>query len=169
MPQQISLNLGLDVVPTSVDPNNLTDIYRLYNAVKLVAAALDAYTGIIGANAEDYSTAGSTFVLSQNSNRCYLQFAAAVTAGQLIKITAAGQADLGLAGNVVGWAPVAVAAGNYGEVRFFGLDTAISGLTPGVTYYASAGVPGGITAAVTAQSIGFAISATKLFFNPKYT
>ena len=169
MPQQLSLNLGLDVVPLSKDPDNLGDIYRLYNAVKLLAAALDAYTGIIGASAEDYATAGSSFILTQNSARLYIQFAATVTAGQLVKITAAGKADLGVAGNVIGWAPAAVAINDYGEVRLLGLDTAIAGLTPGVTYYASAGTPGAITAAVTAQSIGFAISASQLFFNPRYS
>jgi hypothetical protein len=169
MPQQLSLNLGLDVVPLSKDPDNLGDIYRLYNAVKLLAAALDAYTGILGALTEDYATAGSDFILTQNSARLYTQFAATVTAGQLIKITAAGKADLGVAGNVIGWAPAAVAINDYGEVRLLGLDTAIAGLTPGVTYYASAGTPGAITAAVTAQSIGFAISASQLFFNPRYS
>lgn len=165
MAQQYSVNLGLDIVPITKDPDNIGDIYRLYNAVKSVAAALDSYTGAIGADVADWPVAGTEFLLVQRECRIYVLFDATVTVGQLVALNSSGNAVLSAVGTVMGWAPVAVTSGQYGEVRLFGLDVAVAGLTPGTWYYASA-TPGGITATVTAQKVGFAITATKLFFNP---
>lgn len=166
MPQSTATNLGLDIFPYSRDANNLFDLHSLYNAVKTLSAALDAYTGIVGAAESEYAVSGTDFLLVQNSSRLYVSFAASVTAGQLIKIDSAGEADLGIAGNVIGWAPAAVTSGDYGEVRLLGLDLAISGLTAGVVYYASASTPGGITASPTIQRIGIALTSQSLFFDP---
>ena len=165
MPQQYTTNLGLDLVPISKDPNNNGDLYRLYNAVKAVAANLDAYTGAAGAETGDWAVAFTEFLLLQRMSRVYVVFGSTVTAGQLVGINSSGQAVLAATGAVQGWAPNAVAAGQYGEMRLLGLHTAVSGLTPGTWYYASA-TAGAITSTVTAQKVGFALSANKLFFNP---
>jgi len=165
MAQQYSLDLGLDIVPISKDPENMGDMYRLYNAVKLVAGALDLYTGSLGANAEDWSIADTTYVRSQNISRIYRIFDIAVTAGQIVTIKSTGNIGLATTGLAHGWSPIPVAAGQYGEVRLFGLHTSVSGLTPGTWYYSSA-TAGAITTTVTAQKVGFAVSATALFFNP---
>jgi hypothetical protein len=168
--QQFSLPLELDLVPLTKqspngNPDTLQDLYRLYNATKLIANGLDAYTGIVGAAQADWPNSGSGWVIVQNMCRLYVQFAAAATPGQLIALNGSSQAILATVGNVIGWVPTSVANGAYGEVRLLGLHVAITGLTPGVSYYASA-TPGGITSTVTAQKVGFAIAATRLFFNP---
>jgi hypothetical protein len=165
MPNQFSVNLGLDIVPQSKDPDNLGDLYRLYNASKSLAGALDDYTGAIGANQEDWSVAGTEYLLLQRMTRIYVQFAVTVTTGQILTINSAGNAALAATGAAQGWAPAPVAAGAWGEMRLMGLHSAVAGLTPGTWYYSSA-TAGAITATVTAQKVGFAIAANKLFFNP---
>jgi hypothetical protein len=165
MAQSFSTNLGLDVVPVSKDPENIGDLYRLYNAVKALASALDSNTGAAGADFADWAIAGTEFLLLQRMSRVYLEFAATATPGQLIAINSSGKAVLSGIGTVMGWAPNAVTTGEFGEVRLLGLHTSVAGLTPGTVYYASS-TPGNLTSSVTAQKIGFAITAAKLFFNP---
>lgn len=165
MSRQLSLNLGLDVVPHSKDQDTLVDMYRVYNATKLIASALDLYTGILGEQQEDWASVGTTGILTQNGARIYVEFAASATPGQLIALDTSGKAILGTIGTVIGWSPAAVVAGNFGEVRLLGRHAAVTGLTPGVSYYASS-TPGGITGTVTAQRVGFALTANSLFFNP---
>lgn len=165
MAQEYSLNLGLDVVPQTKDPDNLGDIYRLYNAAKALAYALDAYTGAIGASAEDYNIAGTEFLLLQRMSRVYLEYGANATAGQLLAINSSGKLVLGTIGNVVAWSPSGGTLGQFGEARLLGLHSAVSGLTPGISYYASS-TPGAITSSVTAQKVGVAMAANKLMFNP---
>ena len=101
----------------------------------------------------------------QNLSRLYVQFNATATLGQLIALNSSGKAVLGTVGNVIGWAPAGVAAGNYGEVRLFGLHTAVTGLTPGTSYYASS-TPGGLTFTVTSQKVGVALATNRLLFFP---
>lgn len=164
---EYSVNLGLDLVPLTKDPENAGDIYRLYNAAKLIMAAVDQYTGILGAPSDQWATIGADFITSQNQNRHYAQAAAAITAGQICTINASGQIALALAPNAVGWAPFAIAAGAYGEIRLFGIHKAVTGLTPGTWYYASTGTAGAITSTVTTQKLGMALKADRLFFNPQ--
>lgn len=165
MPQQYSLPLGLDSAPLCKDPDVIQDLYRLYNAIKLCAEGLDAYTGIVGAPEGDWDIMQTGAIMVQNMCRLYVQYNATATLGQLIALNSSGQAILGTVGNVVGWCPTPVTAGNYGEVRLLGLHTAVVGLTPGVSYYASS-TAGGITSTVTAQKVGVALAANRLFFNP---
>ena len=165
MANQYSQNLGLDLVPLTKDPENLGDIYRLYNAVKLVMTALDSYTGAIPPESGDWSTVGSSAIMVQNLCRHYAQAATNITPGQLIALNSSGQFILGTVGNVIGWAPLAINSGAYGEIKLLGLHTAVAGLTPGVSYYASS-TAGAITSTVTAQKVGFALAANRLFFNP---
>lgn len=166
--QNFSLPLGLDMAPQAkknVDPEVLQDLYRLYNACKLLAEGLDAYTGIVGAPFEDWDVTESAAIMIQNMSRLYVQFNQTATLGQLIALNSSGQAILGTIGNVIGWAPARVTAGNYGEVRLLGLHTAVAGLTPGTSYYASS-TPGGLTYTVTSQKVGVALAANRLLFFP---
>ena len=133
--QQYSLPLGLDLAPMAkrdVDPEVLQDLYRLYNASKIIAEGVDAYTGIVGAPESDWPDMGAGAVMVQNMCRLYVQFAATATVGQLIALNSSRQAILGTYGNVIGWSPASVTSGNYGEVRLLGLHTGVTGLTPGV-------------------------------------
>jgi len=165
--QEYSQNLGLDVVPLTKDPENAGDIYRLYNAAKIIMSAVDQYTGILGASTDQWPSIGADFITSQNQNRHYAQAAAAITAGQICTIDASGQIALAVAPNAIGWAPYAIAARAYGEIRLFGIHKAVTGLTPGTWYYAATGTPGGITSTVTSQKVGMALKADRLFFNPQ--
>lgn len=165
MPQQLSLDLQLDIMPTTQDKDNLYDIAKLYNAVKLVASALDSYTGILGAEPEDYASADTRFITIQNMARLYRKAAVAISGGNTVSLNSSGEYILGTIGTVVGWAPSAIAAGSYGEVKLLGLCPNIGGLTPGAAYYASA-TAGLVTATVTAQKIGIALASTRMMFNP---
>ena len=166
--QNFSLPLGLDLAPMArknVDPEVLQDLYRLYNACKLLAEGIDAYTGIAGAPESDWAAMGPGGIIVQNMCRLYVEFAATATIGQLIALNSSGKAILGTYGNVIGWAPAPVTSGNYGEVRLLGLHTAVAGLTPGTSYYASS-TAGGLTYTVTSQKVGVAITPNLMFFNP---
>lgn len=165
MAQQYSLPLGLDMAPNTKDTENLQDFYRLYNACKLLAEGLDAYTGIVGIPQADWSATGSSGIMVQNMCRHYAYFSVSTTPGQLMALDANGYGILGTIGTVMGWSPAAVTAGQWGEIRLLGLHTNIVGLTPGVSYYASS-TPGGITNTVTTQKVGVALASNKLFFNP---
>lgn len=165
MAQQYSLPLGLDMAPMTKDTENLQDFYRLYNACKLLAEGIDAYTGIVGIPQADWKTTGPASIMVQNMCRHYAYFAAAATPGQLMGLNSSGQGVLGVIGTVIGWSPAAVTAGQWGEIRLFGLHANVTGLTPGLNYYASS-TPGGITNTVTAQRVGKALLTNRLFFNP---
>jgi len=165
MAQQYSLPLGLDMAPNTKDAENLQDFYRLYNACKLLAEGLDAYTGIVGLPTADWGSGGTSAILLQNMCRFYAQFSVSVTTGQIVGLNASGQIVLSTPGTAIGWSPAPISAGNWGEVRLLGLHTAVSGLTSGTAYYASS-TAGGITATVTAQKVGVALAANRLFFNP---
>ena len=173
--QNYSLNLGLDLVPMSKDPDNLADLYRLYNAIKLVASQLDTVSGATPASPESWQTLGVTGgVTIQTSCKIYVPFVEYTYAGRLIALDSTGSAVLGEAGTVIGWAPRAVAAGEYGEVTLLGLHRAISGLTTGQIYYASTWEPGRISSGPSLtegkriQPVGVGLSPTVLFFNPQY-
>lgn len=165
--QEYSVNLGLDITPFTKDKDSLYDIYKLYNAVRSLAYALDLYTGALvpspptGATLSVY---GKSYCRVQNISRIFITFAVSASAGQMISIDASGNAILGVTGSVVGWAPHSVTGGDVGEVKLLGLCTNYSGLTPGTMYYSAGG--GNISSTPSAQKIGFAIDATSLFVNP---
>ena len=166
MANEYSQNLGLDLVPLSKDPENLGDLYRLYNACKLIMGAVDSYTGILGAPNSDWSTIGADFITVQNQTRHYAQASVAISSGQICGLNSSGQIILAIAGQAVGWAPFAISSGAYGELRLIGIHKAVSGLVPGTSYYSSTGTPGAITSTVTAQKLGIAVLTNRLFFNP---
>jgi len=163
---EYSQNLGLDLVPLSKDPENLGDLYRLYNACKLIMGAVDTYTGILGAPNADWNTIGADFITIQNTARFYGQASIAIGGGAICGINAAGKLILATAGQAVGWAPFPIALNAFGEIRLIGVHKAVTGLTPGTAYYSSAGTPGAITTTVTTQKLGIALAADRFFFNP---
>lgn len=163
MASQSSINLQLDVLPASTDKNNFADLFKLYNAVKLLADSIDLYTGEgIPTGSESYN--GLTYLRLQKIARVYLQASVAITPGQMVGINASSQFILGTPGTVRGFAPAAISSGAYGEIDLLGLCLNYTGLTPGATYYAAAA--GAISTVASAQKIGFAITTTTLFVNP---
>ena len=174
--QQFSINLGLDIVPITKDNNNLGDIYRLYNACKVLAGALDTYTGALEPDSSEWSVIPPmSSIRIQNLTKVYVMFSEDVGAGYMVQLwNDAGtlKAKKALAGNVQGFAVHTVTLGNWGVVCLQGLCTQISGLTLGSTYYASNTTDGFITAikpttpGKIVQTVGFALASNMLYFNP---
>lgn len=174
--EQISLNLGLPQTPDTLNPELFIAILPLFNAVRNVARALDAYTGILARPAGDWSElTPSDTVLSAGTNRLYLPFSVAVDAGKLVNLwndagtLKARYANANAAGTLArGFAPSSVAAGDYGQVILFGLNSSLSGLTPATVYFTS-NTDGlySTVAGVVSQRVGYALSDTELFFNPQ--
>jgi hypothetical protein len=176
-----SINLGLARLPETQEPELFTEAYKIYNALFILAATLDSYTGHLQPDSSIWSqlTANDT-ILSGGMNRLYVIAGSAITAGQMCNLynvagvlkaqPAAGAAWAG--GDVRGFATADIAAGDFGEIILGGLDTHVTGLTPGTLYYASNATAGGITATKPnangnhVQPVGYALSATTLFFAP---
>lgn len=177
MSQEFSTNLGLDAVPILQEGEALSDLYRLYNAVKILAIALDSAAGIIGKPKTDWSFAGNSALRLQNLTRVYYLFSETVPAGNLVSfwnnagttnVRKAGGAAL-IGGLAHGFVLGDVLAGEYGEVFLGGVNSAIAGLTPGVTYDLSTTTAGLITASASSpnkQTVGFALTANSLWFSP---
>ena len=178
MGQQYSINLGLAALPETKPNESYMDILRLYGAVKALAVALDAYTGVLPQDEALWPllTPADT-IHSQNQHRLYVLFTENVTPGQVVTLVdASGVLTAKLAGGSAhagaarGFSTGTVVSGNYGEVILFGLCRYISGMTPGTLYYISAVTAGSITAVSPGtpyhQAVGYALSAKSLFFNP---
>ena len=170
---QLSLNLGLPAQPESQDsPHNFREFVRVYGAIKTVARALDSYTGVLGQDPALWSVLTPDDTLSQLPRRLYVKSTDPVTPGQMIALYNNGgvlNAKLAQSGvaNARGFSTGTHAAGDYIEIILFGLHQYVTGLTPGQMYYLSSGVAGGITSVVGSnQAIGYALSPTRLWFNP---
>lgn len=178
MAYKSSINLGLPNLPDPPDPAFMSELIRIYNAIRNLAVAVDAYTGAQAAEASVYSqTPATSTVLIQNMYRFYVKFDFTATYGKTIYIyNNAGVATAGLADATVankrmrGWCStiLGVTAGQFGEVMLGGLCTAIGGLTAGNVYY-NGNTPGSISASpgTNSQKIGYAIGTTQLIVNPE--
>jgi hypothetical protein len=99
----------------------------------------------------------------------------AIAAGAFVNITSDGKMRNASATAVgmkaIGYVNQAVASGASGTVNYDDTNTALTGLTPGITYFLSASTPGGVTnVPVTAsgqilQKLGVATSATSIHAN----
>lgn len=178
--QQISVNLGLPQLPNIEDPRLFKELLPIYNAINAVAIALDAYTGALSPAVEDYPSIGISDIHLQNIAKLYPIFSEPVVAGAMINVynnsgilTARYAKAADATKPARGFSTASVAAGDRGELMLLGLNVHISGLTPGSLYYLSSTSTTGqivITAPVVSgnviQSVGFALDANTLFFNP---
>ena len=177
MSYKSSVNTGLPNIPDPPDPRFFAEFARVYNAIRNLTLALDAYTGALPQEAEFYSqTPATQTILLQNTNRLYVKFSENASYGQIVNLhnvsgvlnarlssaSAAGKQGHAWCSTVGG-----VVAGEFAEVMLGGLCTAIGGLTPGQTYFlgntngAIAPTPGTVN-----QPVGFAITASNLYFKP---
>lgn len=175
------INLGLSAGPVGVDDEAVREEFqKLYNAIRLLQQKFGTYNGLEVLDPVRYITQlapsldDSIQIQRMNTALLVCNVVSALTAGQLIFITAAGEikkadASAGVQKGAWGWVPNAIAAGDSGIVYFSdGLNIGFGGLTIGSTYYLSATTPGGIT--VTApvasgtirQEVGVALTANKL-------
>ena len=177
MSYKSSVNTGLPNIPDPPDPKFFAEFQRVYNAIRNLTLALDAYSGAIPQEPEFYSqTPATQTILQQNTNRLYVLFSEAASYGQIINLhnvsgvlnarlasaSAAGKQGHAWCSTVGG-----VAANAYGEVMLGGLCTAISGLTPGQSYYLG-NTSGAIapTAGTVNQLVGYALTTSNLYFKP---
>lgn len=177
--QAYSFSLGLDIVPITTDPENLQDMYRLYNAVKGLAIALDSAAGTISRPTEDWATAGVSSIRQQNMSRFYCKFSETVGAGHIVSFwnnagvtTARKAGGASLAGGLgMGFVVAPVNSGDFGEVFLSGVNASIAGLTPGLTYDLSSSVAGLVTTSASSpykQTLGFALTDKAFWFQPSY-
>ena len=177
LPGELTVNLGLPSAPLTQNPELATELQRIYNAIRAVASALDAYTGVMTESSAYYSELG----VSKNSfglnAKIYLEAGEDLLFGNLIGIDPNGlcyKAEDGVL-QTIGFCSVVdgVTTGDYAEIQCAGVYPAFPAatLTPGTTLYTTttAGVAGVKAAGPTwGQPVGFAISDTRMFFNPRY-
>ena len=179
-PNYLSSNLGLPQLPTTEDQNLYNELFRVYNAINIVARNLDYYTGIIARPEEDWAalTPGDTLRV-QNGTRVYLPYTETCTYGNMITIyDNAGVASVRKANATDATKPcfgfcsvgAGVTAGDIGEIMLLGL-VSLSGATPGLLYYLST-TSGQLTSVKPTtsgnlvQALGFGITTTAVFMNP---
>jgi len=177
MPYKSTINTGLPNIPDPPDPKFFPEFTRLYNAIRNLTIAIDSYTGALAQEPEYYSqTPATTTILLQNTNRLYVTFSENVSYGQMVNLynvsgtLTARLASAAAAGKQAhAWCSTVggVTSGNFAEVMLGGLCTAISGLTPGQSYYLgnTAGTVAPTTGTVT-QIVGFALTPVNLYFKP---
>ena len=176
MSYKSTINTGLPNIPDPPDPAFFPEFTRVYNAIRNLTIAIDAYTGSLAADPTYYNaTPISTTVLTQNLQRVYVQFTDTIAYGQIVNLYNNGGAlgarlsSASTSSPAHAWCSTAggVTSGNWGEVMIGGLCSAISSLTPGATYYLG-NTSGAIapTAGTLSQKIGFALGTNLLFFKP---
>ena len=175
-----SINSGLPNIPDPPDPQFFGEFTRVYNAIRNLTIAIDAYTGALQQDPENFSkTSPANSLLAQNAYRLYGKAFEAIGYGQAVslhndgsglvvfKLACALTADFR---PMHGWCTTSggIAAGAYGEIVLSGLCTAIGGLTVGVTYYL--GNTYGTIAPTTgqvSQKLGFALTSSNILFKPE--
>ena len=168
-----SINLGLPQIPTTNNQELLSELIRVYNAIRNVMEAVDIYTGIISEPRSVWNQLGTNRCTAGLNSKIYLQAAEAIGFGQTVGIDTNGNAVLAehAAYTCIGWCTVAtgVGIGDWLEVQQFGIypPYPAASLVPGDRYYQST-TPGviGVSGSGT-QCIGYAISDTILYFNPQ--
>lgn len=178
MAYKSSINTGLPNIPDPPDPKFFGEFARIYNAIRNLTIAVDAYTGALGADPEYYDqTPPTSSLLSQNSLRIYAKAGVDISYGKMIHLyDVAGVLTMELASAVDvtkpmhGWCstPGGVLTGEWGEVRLGGLCTSFNSLICGQTYYLS-NTAGSIstTPGTSSQKIGFGLGPTSLFVQPQ--
>lgn len=176
-----STNLGLAQNPETKDPDTIFEFQRVYNAIHILQAALDTYSGIGNTDSTLWSQlAGENQVSLQNLTNQYVIATEDITAGMVVNLynnsgtLAVRKALSDSTGNYVcrGFCRQSVTSGNYAWISLMGANNAISGLTPGFTYWLSDSTAGLVTSTPPGgtsivQIVGFALSSTCLFVNPQ--
>jgi hypothetical protein len=149
----LSVNLPLPVAPLTQDQKLYGELLTVYNAIRVVAQAHELLQPKI--------------LITAFENLTY---------GQLVAIyndAGTGKARLAQDGVrfTVGWCsiPGGSLTGEATEITLRGTYPSLppTTLTPGAKYYLSAATPGALTAAVTGQIVGVALSDTELLWMPQ--
>jgi len=147
-------------------------------AIQVLQGALDKYTGALGPEKDTWNQLDAiAYNRVADISRVYVKASENIAAGAMVNLynnagtLNARNASAAAAGKAARcFASYAVTSGNFGEFILLGINPIIAGMTPGTVYYLS-NTAGAIssTAGTVAQKVGFAVSATKLHFNPELT
>lgn len=173
----LSTNLGLPVTPEVKDGETFNALLMVHNAIGGLQSALDSYTSPIAKDSSAWSSYTPTdTLLTSNANRLYGKFTGAVAAGRMINIyNNAGAMEFRLADQGTNvpcraFAPLAVAAGAYGEVIVMqGVLGGFAGLVPGTLFWlANTGlIQNTAPGAGLIQKVAFAMNTTTIYFAPE--
>lgn len=182
-----SIDTGLQPIPdlTNISsPDKLAfQFIQLYNAVGILAQAIDDYTGNTPQSNSNPNAPPESTVLVGNTANMWCVANAAINAGFLVTlINSSGvtKAELASAGSkttpAMGMSMNSVAAGAQLQVLLLGLFNFGGSVTPGQMYYLSNSVPGGLSTSTTGyvtgnivQAVGFGVDTESIFFNPTLT
>jgi len=159
-------------------PGVFNECVRLRTAIASVQGALDRYTGAapLDPKAQGVSSVSSTVRIG-DMTRLYVIASVNLSYGQIVDLynasgvlnarKAAASSVLNRAKGFVS-STSAVTAGSLVEVKLLGVLSGLSGLVPAAPYYLS-DTAGYIspTPGTNSQYLGFALSATDLFFKPE--
>lgn len=183
MSVKLSYDLGLPDIPPTQDDRLLVQLNYVYNAIKILASVVDAYTGNRPVDPSDYpNTPPNASIKTQNLARAYYQAGEPIPAGAVVTFLASGGTTKMFVAN--GAAAVkraaiaycaettAVATGSYGQVILAGLNGFYSGLTPGQILYLAPNNSGILSNTIPTagsgnliQPVGFAITDKLLYMN----
>lgn len=171
-----SVNLGLPAQPLVEDPKLFSELIKVYNAIRNLALAHDAVTGIISPPTEDWSQLGTTRFTAGGMHKIYIEANVDLAYGNtvgIVNVAGVGKADKAQDGVLyaVGFcsATGGTLAGATTEVTIIGRYPPLpaASLVPGNKYYQS-GTAGTIGVFGTGtQVIGFAVSDTDLIWLPQ--
>ena len=160
MPTSFSFNLGLDQLPAIVEGEATYDIYKLYNAVRILAGKVDELAGAGGGTEFQYKT-----------EAYYLSSVPANTFLYMYSDGSVNKCDAGIAGNIIGFTDVAVGVGELADVRLFGYFTGFSFITPEIGKPVGIDAGGALVVSPTSgmQIVGVITNSTTIFFCPSYS
>lgn len=170
LPNELSVNLGLPENPLTQNAELFVEIKRVYNALRSVTRALDLYTGVVGEQSAFAAEAGVGRCMIGLNSKIYLEAGEDIDFSNTIGIKSDGKAWKAVDGSVRarGFCTTlgTTLAGGFIEVQLQGIYPAFPAatLTPGNIYYQSG--TAGLIGASGSQAVGFAISDTRLYFNP---
>ena len=160
MPTELSFNLGLDQVPAITDGESTYDIYKLYNAVRILAYKLDGI--LTGASGSEFQYKTEAYYLSSVPASTFLY---------MYSDGSVNRCDAGVAGNIIGFTDVAVGVGELADIRLFGYFAGFSFTTPDIGKPVGIDAGGALVVSPTSgmQIVGVITNSTTIFFCPSYS
>ena len=157
-----SIDTGLpSFPPDKIAPDLHKELIKIYTAFQNLQLGIDRINRSIGIYAADITYGKIVSVYDAS--------------GTHVKLATASASGTAMA---LGFCPTheGVASGKPGEVQYHGIiEAASAGLAPGSLVYLSATIPGTFTPVAPVgvgnivQVVGFAVSATDIYFNPQLT
>lgn len=184
---QYSTNLGLSDIPefdSNKYPELWSDALRVRNALRVLQGTLDIYTGALSEDPQYWNvTPARLSARVQNISRVYAQAATNISVAQVVLLYGIGSQLTAQKANASDntkpcrafcSSPAGVLSGAFGEFTLLGVNPYYGGLTVGKLYYLNT-VDGQITSIIPTtsgnivQPVGYALSATELWFTPSLT